>query len=197
MIGRLKGELLPAGSDTVIVQVQGVGYEVVVPRSALADLPEPGAQATLHIHTHVREDEITLYGFVRPSDRDLFRRLIRVSGIGPKIALAVLSCLPGPRLVHAISQGRTSALLAVPGIGRKTAERIVLELKDKLAELEGLCRTDSGPVAGIEPDDLGLALRNLGFKQASVDKVLQKMRESGPSDAPFEEILRQALSLME
>ncbi len=198
MIAMLKGQLVLPGGNRVVLDVNGVGYDLVVPESVFAELPAAGSTATLFVHTHVREDEITLFGFVRPSDRDLFRRLIRLHGIGPKIALAVLTHLPGPALAGAVAQGRIAALTRVPGVGRKTAERIVLELKDKLAELEGLTAGSPGAVPGGEPDDeLLRALKNLGFKTAVCERAVAEVRRQAGPSAPFEDLLRLALSLIE
>jgi len=181
----------------VLLDVNGVGYDIHVPETACQDLPQAGSTVTLYIHTHVREDEITLFGFIRPSDRDLFRRLIRIHGIGPKIGLAILSHLPGPALVGAVAQGRTAALTTVPGVGKKTAERIILELRDKLAELEGLAAPGHEPRPAGETDDLFIALRNLGFRPSAVEKAVREVRRQAGPEMSFQDLLRMALTLIE
>src|SRR3954452_19174651 len=133
MIAHLRGRLLEKHPNRVIVDVQGVGYEAQVPLSTFYDLVEPGAEVSLRIHTHVREDALSLYGFATLLELQLFERLISVSGIGPKLALAVLSGIEPNELIAAIKQSDIARLTGIPGIGKKTAERIGLELKDKLA----------------------------------------------------------------
>src|SRR5579864_9313459 len=132
MIAHLRGTLLEKHPNLVIVDTGGVGYEITIPVSAYSSLPETGAQVQLHIHTHVREDALALFGFVSASDKTLFEKLITVSGIGPKLAVTALSGLAAPELAAAIRSGAIEQLVRIPGVGKKTAERMVLELRDKL-----------------------------------------------------------------
>jgi Holliday junction DNA helicase RuvA len=192
MIARLSGTVLEKHAMRVVVDVSGVGYDVHVPLSSFAAIGEPGTRLTLHVHTHVREDALQLFGFASALEQLVFERLIAVSGIGPKLALAVLSGLAPGDLVQAIAGGDIARLTSIPGIGRKTAERIVLELKDKLGAV-----TPSGtaaPPAGPR-EDLVSALVNLGYHrpaaEKAVDRVLQDGREYG-----FEQALRAALALL-
>jgi Holliday junction DNA helicase RuvA len=192
MIARLSGTVLEKHAMRVVVDVSGVGYDVHVPLSSFAAIGEPGTRLTLHVHTHVREDALQLFGFASALEQLVFERLIAVSGIGPKLALAVLSGLAPGDLVQAIAGGDVARLTSIPGIGKKTAERIVLELKDKLGAV-----TPSGaaaPPAGPR-EDLVSALVNLGYHrpaaEKAVDRVLQDGREYG-----FEQALRAALALL-
>src|SRR5215475_6253487 len=132
MIAHLRGTLLEKHPNAVIVDVAGVGYEVTIPVSAFSSLPEKGQQVVLHIHTHVREDALALFGFVAAADKALFEKLITVSGIGPKLAVTTLSGLTASDLIAAIRPGAVDQLVRIPGVGKKTAERMVLELRDKL-----------------------------------------------------------------
>ena len=196
MIAQLTGTLTSKGSESLILDVNGVGYDVRMPESSLSELPGTGNSTTIFIHTHVREDDITLYGFLRPSDKDLFRRLIKIPGIGPRTAVALLSHLPGPALVGAVVHGKLAQIKAVPGIGKKTAERIILELKDKLSDLDGIApHPESAAVPGR--DELHAALKNLGFKQSVIEGVVREARKRAEKDAGFEDLLRLALTLIE
>src|SRR5262245_17444095 len=132
MIAHLRGTLLEKHPNLAIVDVGGVGYEVMIPVSAFSSLPETGAEVRLHIHTHVREDALVLFGFVSPADKTLFQKLIPVSGVGPKLAITTLGGLTAPDLAAAIKAGSLETLTRIPGVGKKTAERLVLELRDKL-----------------------------------------------------------------
>jgi len=196
MIAQLTGRLSITGSSNVILDVNGVGYDVCMPHSSLNELPSDGAVATVFIHTHVREDEITLFGFVRPSDRDIFRRLIKIPGIGPRTAVSILSHLPGPELVGAVVHERAAEIKAVPGIGKKTSERIILELKDRLSDLEGIAPSSDGSVP-VTGDELFAALKNLGFKQSVIERAVKKARENAGPDADFEQLLRLALTMID
>ncbi len=193
MIGILKGKLIEKGTETVIVDVNGVGYEVAVPLGTLAKLPKIGEEITLYIHTHVREDELRLFGFESKNDKIAFQTMIKVSGVGPKLAVTVLGALSGRDLANVIANADTKRLSAIPGIGKKTAERMVLELSGKLkAEA-----SEGGEVsAGAVFIDLASALQNLGFKPIQVERVLSDMRTRSAPDAPFATLLREALSLL-
>jgi Holliday junction DNA helicase RuvA len=197
MIAQLRGTLLEKNPSRLIVDVGGVGYDVKVPLSTFYVLGDPGAPITLRIHTHVREDLIALYGFATSLEESLFERLIGISGIGPKLALAVLSGIEPGELVRAIRLQDVARLTAIPGIGKKTAERIGLELKDRLPL--ALQAAGQPPVSAAPGDqlreDLLSALLNLGYQRAVAEKAIDKtLRES--ADAGFEQALREVLRLL-
>jgi Holliday junction DNA helicase RuvA len=191
MIAHLCGRLLEKHPNRVIVDVQGVGYEVQVPLSTFYPMPEAGAEVSLRIHTHVREDALALFGFATELELQIFERLIAVSGIGPKLALAVLSGIEVAELVRAVQAGDVARLTAIPGIGKKTAERISLELKDRLPVAV------PGP-AGVTLADGDLrrdvlsALLNLGYHRPLVEKALDAAF-GAPGDRTFERVLKRAL----
>jgi Holliday junction DNA helicase RuvA len=194
MIALLRGTLLDKSPNRLVLDVGGVGYDVQVPLSTFYVLGDPGAPVSLRIHTHVREDTIALFGFASELELDVFERLIAVSGIGPKLALAVLSGIEPGELIKAIRLQDVARLTAIPGIGKKTAERIGLELKDRLpAALQA-----SGPAApAASPrdemrDDLLSALMNLGYQRQAAEKALDTALEQSP-DAGFEQALKGAL----
>ena len=198
MIARLRGTLIEKLPSRIVVDVGGVGYDVQVPLSTFYGLGEPGATVALRIHTHVREEAIALFGFSTALEQDLFERLIAVSGIGPKLGLAVLSGIEPADLVRAIRTQDVARLTKIPGIGKKTAERIGLELKDRLP----LAATQPAEPAATAPrpedqlkDDLLSALTNLGYQSAVAEKTIDKIIAAEP-DAEFEQALRQALRFM-
>jgi Holliday junction DNA helicase RuvA len=193
MIGILHGKLSEKGTDSVIVDVGGVGYEVYVPLGTLARLPKTGESVTLYIHTHVREDDLRLFGFESKSDKTAFQTMLKVSGVGPKLAVTVLGALSGPDLARVIDGSDVKRLTAIPGIGKKTAERMILELSGKLKQSDG---GGALPTSGGVFADLGSALTNLGFKPAQVERILGEMRGRSDSDTPFATLLREALSLL-
>jgi Holliday junction DNA helicase RuvA len=194
MIAQIRGRLLEKHPNRVIVDVQGVGYEAHVPLSTFYEMVEPGAEISLRIHTHVREDALLLYGFATPLELQIFERLISVSGIGPKLALAVLSGIEPNELVAAIRQADIARLTAIPGIGKKIAERIGLELKDKMAALLP-AETAASPAAASSETlrtDVLSALINLGYHRPVAERALESaMRMS--TGATFERTLKQAL----
>jgi Holliday junction DNA helicase RuvA len=198
MIALLRGTLLEKNPSRLIVDVAGVGYDVQVPLSTFYVLGEAGAQVSLRVHTHVREDVLALYGFATPLEQQLFERLIGISGIGPRLALAVLSGIEPVELIRAIRLQDVARLTAIPGIGKKTAERIGLELKDRLpAELQA-----AGQAAGAATPhdqlraDLLSALLNLGYQRAVADQAIERtLRDS--AETGFEQALKDVLrSLM-
>lgn len=194
MIALLRGRVLEKQVNRVIVDVSGVGYDVAVPLSTFYNLGEPGTEVVLRIHTHVREDQLALFGFLTPLELALFERLIAISGIGPKLALAVLSGMEPRDLVSAIQRGDVARLTSIPGIGKKTAERISMELRDRLPKaLEATVGVAPAPSAGdVLRDDVASALVNLGYHRQAVDKVLDRLLER--DDTPdFERTLRSAL----
>ncbi len=198
MIALLRGTLLEKHPSRLIVDVGGVGYDVQVPLSTFYVLGEAGAQVSLRIYTHVREEVIALYGFATSLEQQLFERLIGISGIGPKLALAVLSGIEPVELIKAIRLQDVARLTAIPGIGKKTAERIGLELKDRLpAELQSAgqaARTDT-PEDQLRADLLS-ALLNLGYQRAVADQAIERTLE-GDAETSFEQALKAVLkSLM-
>jgi Holliday junction DNA helicase RuvA len=195
MIAFLRGTVLDKQPNRIVVDVQGVGYEVLVPLSTYYEAPEAGGEVSLRVHTHVREDAIQLFGFLTELERQLFERLISVSGIGPKLAIAVLSGLDAPEVLGAVQRADVARLTGIPGIGKKTAERIVLELKDRLASMTGAAARETVPASTSGERlrvDLLSALQNLGYHRPQAEKAVEKVL-SGASDAPFEQALRGAL----
>ena len=194
MIAHLRGRILEKHPNRIIVEVDGVGYDVSVPLSTFYGLGEPGGEIALRIHTHVREDALALYGFASLLEQDLFERLIGVSGIGPKLALAVLSGIEPLELVQAIERGDLARLTAIPGVGKKTSERIVLELKDRLPRARPAAVAVGGESqAPALRDDLLSALMNLGYHRPLAEKAVDAALRAGGSDVGFERTLKQAL----
>jgi Holliday junction DNA helicase RuvA len=194
VIAYLRGTILEKHPNRLIVDVAGVGYDVFVPLSTFYGLGEPGSGIALRIHTHVREDTLVLYGFATLLEQDLFERLIGVSGIGPKLALAVLSGTEPPELVRAIERGDVARLTAIPGVGKKTSERIVLELKDRLPRVSIAAVGAGGATAEAPPlhDDLLSALMNLGYHRPLAERAMDAAIKSTP-EGSFEQTLKQAL----
>jgi Holliday junction DNA helicase RuvA len=194
MIARLRGRLEEKQATRLIVDVHGVGYEVQVPLSTFYRLPDEGTEVTLHVHTHVREDALSLFGFGTPLEQQLFERLIAISGIGPRLALAVLSGIDPVELVRAVQGGDVGRLTQIPGIGKKTAERIGLELKDRLpAQLRAEAdKAAEGAGEALVRADLLSALLNLGYHRALAEKAVDAALASG-GEATFERTLKQAL----
>jgi Holliday junction DNA helicase RuvA len=194
MIAHLRGRLLEKHPNRIIVDVQGVGYEAHVPLSTFYEMPEPGGEITLRIHTHVREDALSLYGFATLLELQLFERLIGVSGIGPKLALAVLSGIEPNELIAAVRYGNVARLTAIPGVGKKTADRIGLELKDKLAAFLPVEGAASVPVSAGESlrTDVLSALINLGYHRPLAERALDAAMKSATAGS-FEQTLKLAL----
>lgn len=197
MIAMLTGQLAYKSLDHVIVDVQGVGYRLSVPLSTFYALPDEGS-VRLHVHTHVREDALLLFGFFTAMEKELFGILISVSGIGPKVALNLLSHSAAAELAQAIVGGDVKRLSSLPGIGRKTAERLILELKDKLARIAPLpTATTAAPMtmSAADPCDEALsALVNLGYKENLARKAMESLEV--PPGASLEEILKGALKVL-
>ncbi len=199
MIGRLKGILVNKQPPWILLDVQGVGYEVEVPLSTLFDLPANGQEATLLIHTVVREDAFLLYGFSREVERKLFRHLLKVTGVGAKLALGVLSGMNAEEFAGAIARNDIAALIRLPGVGRKTAERLVIEMRDRLAEgfFDGATMAattgrmgDAVPLAGADQEAMS-ALEALGYKPAEAQRMVKAV--PGAEALPVEQIIRLAL----
>lgn len=194
MIGYLRGAVLRLAPDEVLLDVGGVGYRVHVPLSTYYALEAKAADAAvgLFVHTHVREDSLALFGFETEGDLQLFERLIGVSGIGPKLGQAILSGLPAPDLAAAISQGDLRRLVAIPGVGKKTAERLVLELRDKVGDIAVGPATTAASAALRPKDDVVAALVNLGYKPAAAERAVQAVLGDG-EERPVSDLLRAAL----
>jgi Holliday junction DNA helicase RuvA len=197
MIALLTGKIAHKSPEYIILDVNGVGYRVQIPFSTYYELPDTGAQISLTIYTHVKEDSISLYGFRTPAEKNFFQLLISVSGIGPKMGKDILSNIQVNELAAAITRGDLARLSAVPGIGKKTAERMVLELRDKVLKLDMAVPPRDGesaaPAAGIE-EDVASALVNLGYKEAVVKKTLSELRIA--PEASMEEALKLALKAL-
>lgn len=195
MIAQLHGRILEKHPNRVIVDVNGIGYDVFVPLSTFYNLGDEGADVTLRTHTHVREDALALYGFATLLEQELFERLIGVGGIGPKLALAVLSGIEPLELIRAIERGDIGRLTAIPGVGKKTSERIVLELKDRLPRPQvaavALGGDAAAPPADVR-DDVLSALVNLGYHRPLAEKAVASAVNTVP-DGDFERTLKQAL----
>jgi Holliday junction DNA helicase RuvA len=201
MIARLSGTLIDKQPGLAVVDVSGVGYEVAIPLSTYYALGDPGSRVELHVHTHVREDILALFGFRTRRERDLFVRLIGVSGVGPKTAIAVLSGLGPEDLIAAVRGRNVERLSSIPGIGRKTAERILLELADRLEALEGSAdRAASGRGAGdgaFVRQDLVSALVNLGYNaRVAADAAGRVLGGTAGPAPPFEILLRETLKIL-
>jgi len=192
MIGRLRGTLLVAGPERALIDVGGVGYRLHVSLATFSELERAGVgnEVVVHVHTHLREDLIALFGFATERELELFERLITVSGIGPRLAQVVLSGLPADDLLQAIAAGDVPRLTRIPGVGKKTAERMVVELRDKLREI-ALAAEPAAPGAASD-DDLVAALENLGYKRSTAERAVAEARREAP-EAEFHELLPQAL----
>jgi len=199
MIALLRGTLLEKHPNQAIVEAAGVGYDVVIPISTFSALPEAGVEVRLRIHTHVREDALSLFGFLTLDEKSIFEKLISVSGIGPSLAIKVLSGMSTADLVPAIRSGYVEQLVRIPGVGKKTAERIVLELKDKLdgvgaAVAAGGAEKPAAALSVIEQDVLS-ALLNLGCNRAAAETAVRKAKAGG-APAEFEPLFRRSLELV-
>ena len=194
MIAHLRGKLLAKHPNQAIVETGGVGYDVTISVPTFSDLPAIGGEVTFHIHTHVREDLIALYGFLRPAEKRLFEKLITVSGIGPKLAITILSGMAADEMVNAIRGNDVARLTRIPGIGKKTAERMVLELRDKLAP-EGVALSAVMPAMSAAEEDVLSALMNLGYQRPAAERALASVEKNG-KDSSFEVVFRQTLAVL-
>lgn len=194
MIAHLRGRILEKNPAQLILDVGGVGYQIAVSVASFSGLPPEGSETSLYIHTHVREDTLALYGFLRREEKQLFERLIGVSGIGPKLAMTVLSGMAPEALVSALRGNDLAALTRIPGVGKKTAERMVLELRDKL---EGLSAAPAAaPVGGME-EDVVSALVNLGYQRSPAEQAVTRASGGAGSNPTFEQLFRQTMSLLQ
>jgi len=198
MIGHLRGTVLEKHPNQVIIEAAGVGYDVQIPISTYTSLPVEGSAVALRIYTHVRDDALLLFGFATPEEKVVFERLISVSGIGPKLAITVLSGLPTADLVNAIRTSDVQRLVRIPGVGKKTAERIVLELREKLLGIE--TGTPAAPAetgaawTALERDVLS-ALQNLGCSRPAAEEAIRKVKERGAPEQ-FEAFFRAAMAVV-
>jgi Holliday junction DNA helicase RuvA len=197
MIASISGKLRRKGTDYLIVDVSGVGYQVHVPLSTYCGIPENGEEVSLHIHTHLREDSLSLFGFLTEAEKDMFLLLMGVSGIGPKLALAILSSLSVEDLSCALQASDDSKLCAIPGIGKKTAARMVLELKDKIKQAipMGVGPSSTTAAGSRDSEDVVSALVNLGYKKPLAEEAVNKVRYGRPG-LTVEELIREALSVL-
>ena len=193
MIGSLNGIIDESSFSQCTIDVNGVGYDVEIPLSTFDKLPLPGNKAKLLIHTQVREDAITLFGFATPEERELFRTLINISGIGGKLALNILGAMPVQNFCSAVSSGDVKALSLINGIGKRTAERIIVELKGKLPE--GVQGTTAVALSNANTQDAALALEKLGFKRDAINKALGELvTELPPEEQTTENLTLKALA---
>ena len=189
MIAHLRGKLIEKAPSRLVVEANGVGYEVFVPLSTFTVMPGEGVEVSLDIHTHVREDIMALYGFSSKQERAVFERLIGVSGIGPRLAVTILSGGSVEGLVGAIRKGDLARLTAIPGVGKKTAERIVVELRDKLAEFA------EGPAKSTVEMDVLSALENLGYPHPIAEAAIRRATE-GETDVAFDVVFKRSLQIL-
>lgn len=194
MIAHLRGRILQKSPDHVVVEAAGVGYHVAITVSTFSDLPGEGAETQLHIHTHVREDTLALYGFLRSGEKQLFERLISVSGIGPKLAMTALSGMAADSLIAALRGNDLPALTRIPGVGKKTAERMVLELRDKL---QGFAPSAAATAVSQMDEDVVSALVNLGYQRPAAEQALKRAVSAVAPSASFEQLFRQAMLLLQ
>lgn len=196
MIALLRGILVEKHPNQAVVEAGGVGYDVNIPVSTFTHLPDPGSEVRLRIHTHVREDAFSLYGFLTQDEKTLFEKLIGVSGIGPTLAVKILSGLAAPDLLQSIRRGEVERLVRIPGVGKKTAERMVLELRDKLPAASGeeAAAPPAAALSAVDQDVLS-ALLNLGCARAQAEAAVRKVKSAG-LPAEFEPLFRRALELV-
>jgi holliday junction DNA helicase RuvA len=193
MIAHLRGKLLAKHPNQAIVETAGVGYDVTITIPTFSDLPAAGGEVALHIHTHVREDQIALYGFLKPAEKKLFEKLITVSGIGPKLAITILSGMPADEMTGAIRGNDIARLTRIPGIGKKTAERMVLELRDKLPPAGNEAPT--APTTTAIEEDVLSALTNLGYQRPTAERALASAMKSEQNNT-FEALFRNTLAAL-
>jgi len=194
MIAHLRGKLLVKHPNQVILETGGVGYDVTISVPTYSELAAVGSDVALHIHTHVREDQIALYGFLRSAEKQLFEKLITVSGIGPKLAITILSGMAADEMAAAIRGNDVARLTKIPGIGKKTAERMVLELRDKLPAAAAQSIANLPVMSAIEQDVLS-ALTNLGYQHAVAEKAVTTAAKNGGT-AGFDGLFREALAIL-
>lgn len=194
MIARIRGKLIEKAPDSAVVEAGGVGYEVFIPLSTYYALGEPGVEVTLTVHTHLKDDAIELYGFLTGPEKDVFRLLISVSGVGPRLARNIISGIPVEELATALATSDRARISKIPGVGAKTAERLILELKEKITRV---LKTEPAPAAKEAPepmtDDVVSALENLGYKAQAAKKAATKAAKTLGTEADFERLFRETL----
>ncbi len=196
MIARLRGKLLEKQPNFALVDVGGVGYGVTIPVSTFSQLGQPGGEVSLHTYTHVREDSLALFGFATGGERELFEKLLTVSGIGPRLAVTILSGVPIEELTTAIRAGDAKRLTRIPGVGRKTGERMVVELREKLGALDEVgAEGAEGNLGGTTQQDVISAMLNLGCTRDAARKAVRKAVEEGIANE-FEPLFRRSLDLV-
>lgn len=194
MIAHLRGILLDKHPNQAIIETGGVGYDVTISVPTFSEMSQVGTEISLHIYTHVREDALALYGFGRPEEKQLFEKLLTVSGIGPKLAITILSGMAADEMARAIRANDVARLTKIPGIGRKTAERMVLELRDKLPPAGAEAITQVPSLTAVQEDVLS-ALTNLGYQRPLAEKAVATVSRNGKS-GPFETMFRDALAVL-
>ncbi len=195
MIAHLKGQLAYKSPEYTIIDVNGVGYQVFTPLSTYYALPGLGQQVSLKIHTRVREDELKLFGFLTEDEQSIFQKLITINKVGPRLALGILSGMSPEDFFSAVMNNDSAKLSTIPGVGKKTAERLTLEMKDKLADLDMVHRTDSTPTEGFYDDALS-ALVNLGYKKLEAEKALKTIYSKNGKDAGLEDLIKESLNIL-
>jgi holliday junction DNA helicase RuvA len=198
MIAHLRGRLIFKRPNQAVIEAGGVGYDIAISVPTFSELPAEGSEVSVFIHTHVREDAISLFGFLRPEEKQLFERLISVSGIGPKLAITVLSGMQFSAAVAAIRGNDLAALTRIPGVGKKTAERMVLELRDKLEQFGGVATPVVRVGSPVEEDVLS-ALLNLGYQKVAVERAVVQAaqgRKNGGRPMEFEPLFRESLAML-
>ena len=195
MIAHIQGLLHFKSPEYLVIDVDGIGYQVHVPLSTFYDLPQVGSTVSLHIHTHVREDALQLYGFQSPEEKALFVRLMSISGIGPRLAVNILSGISPAELVESLGHNNLARLISIPGVGRKTAERIMLELRDKLTTLAPSHATTPAKTAAEEAmnEDALSALLNLGYKKGVAQQAIENARKRLEGEVTLETLLKESL----
>ena len=200
MIGQIRGLLVEKSSPAILIEVGGVTYEVLVPMSTAYQLPEVGKELRLHTHFVVREDAQLLYGFYHPTDKALFRTLIKVNGVGPKMALAILSSMEAEEFARTVRENDLSALVNMPGIGKKTAERLLVEMRDRLSDWDDSGAVSStsapAPTASLLSKEAETALQSLGYNHQQASRAVASVLESEPDIADSETLIRLALKGM-
>lgn len=200
MIARIKGTLVRKSIGHVIVDAHGIGYRVFIPLTTFYELPDAGQTVTLNIHTHVKDDAIHLYGFYKPEDQDVFQMLISVAGIGPRLALNILSGIPAAEFIGAVTRGNLNRLVGIPGVGKKTAERMIVELKDRIMKVElkeaGADREPETADDEAMKEDALSALVNLGYKSGAANHVIDRILAASSTKLSLDVLLKESLKAL-
>ena len=200
MIALISGKIAYKGISHIVVDAQGVGYRIFIPLTTFYELPEAGQLITLHVHTHVKQDGINLFGFYTLQERDLFQLMLSVSGIGPKMSMNILSGISVKELLLAISNGDVGKLISIPGLGKKTAERLILELKEKVLKKMMADIMPAGDnqerVNQLIKEDVLSALVNLGYKSNIAQSALDKVLQVSAKEMPMEQLLKKTLKIL-